>query len=154
SVTLADVLLHIRGHGGLPSSGAELVATRARGGSDTLSGDKVTGSSVTLSPGHPATLSSSKPTLSRMSYVEAVLWVGARLAEALAHAHQRGVIHGDIKPANVLMSEDGQPLLLDFNLALDTTAPAGVTAARVGGTLPYMAPEQMEALRDRRPLAD
>ena len=40
-----------------------------------------------------------------------------RLAEGLQHAHQRGVLHRDIKPSNVLLGSDGQPMLLDFNLA-------------------------------------
>jgi serine/threonine protein kinase len=37
----------------------------------------------------------------------------------LGHAHERGILHHDLKPANVLLSDDGQPMLLDFNLAVD-----------------------------------
>jgi serine/threonine protein kinase len=66
------------------------------------------------------------------------------LADALAHAHERGIIHRDIKPANVLIADDGQPMLLDFNLASDNNE-AAAERARVGGTLPYMALEQMNA---------
>ena len=80
-------------------------------------------------------------------YVDAVLWIGARLADGLAHAHERGIVHRDLKPANVLLTDDGQPMLLDFNLAQDTKLgqrrPRHASAAR----LPYMAPEQLEALR-------
>jgi tetratricopeptide (TPR) repeat protein len=83
--------------------------------------------------------------LEGLSYVDAVLWVGARLADGLAHAHERGVLHRDLKPANVLITEEGQPLLLDFNLAA-SAGDGGVNAALVGGTLPYMAPEHLEAL--------
>src|SRR5262245_53584855 len=82
--------------------------------------------------------------LEAATYVEAVLRVVERLADALAHAHGKGLIHRDIKPANVLLADDGQPMLLDFNLAEDGNE-AGAEKARVGGTLPYMSPEQMKA---------
>jgi serine/threonine protein kinase/Tfp pilus assembly protein PilF len=88
------------------------------------------------------------------SYVAAVLSLVARLADGLAHAHERGVLHQDLKPANVLLSDDGQPMLLDFNLAHDSALRAGARPDHVGGTLPYMAPEHLEAFRDGRPHAD
>ena len=47
----------------------------------------------------------------------AAAWIVAQLAEGLHHAHQRGILHRDIKPSNILISAEGQPLLLDFNLA-------------------------------------
>jgi hypothetical protein len=81
-----------------------------------------------------------------MSYVRAVLALGVRLADGLAHAHDRGLLHRDIKPANVLLAADGQPMLLDFNLATDAVTPAGAAAAHLGGTLPYMPPEQLARL--------
>ena len=68
------------------------------------------------------------------------------VAEGLAHAHARGVLHLDLKPANVLIADDGAPRLLDFNLALDRTAGP---REQTGGTLPYMAPEQLDGFRDR-----
>ena len=49
----------------------------------------------------------------------AMAWVAARLAEALDHAFGRDVAHGDIKPSNVLLTANGTPMLLDFNLAQD-----------------------------------
>lgn len=82
--------------------------------------------------------------LETASHVDAVLWIGERLADALAHAHERGIVHRDIKPANVLIADDGRPMLLDFNLAADDNDEAA-ERARIGGTLPYMAPEQVEA---------
>jgi serine/threonine protein kinase/Tfp pilus assembly protein PilF len=90
----------------------------------------------------------------RGSYVAAVLALVARLADGLAYAHEHGVLHQDLKPANVLLGDEGQPLLLDFNLAHDSTLRASVQAAYIGGTLPYMAPEHLEAFRDGRPHAD
>ena len=83
------------------------------------------------------------PCLQGKSRVEATLWIGARLAEGLAHAHAREILHCDLKPANILMSDDGQPMLLDFNLAHDLRQSA---RAAVGGSLCYMAPEHLEAL--------
>ncbi len=94
----------------------------------------------------PATLTTLRM-LEGLSYVEAALWIGARLAEGLAHAHERGVLHRDLKPANVLLTDEGQPMLLDFNLAEDVKAPG--EAGRVGGTLPYMAPEHLAAYQGR-----
>ena len=88
------------------------------------------------------------------TYVDAVLWIVARLADGLAHAHERGIIHRDLKPANVLLADDGQPLLLDFNLAEDTKLRSGAAVAHVGGTLPYMSPEQLTAYRDNIGLVD
>ena len=69
-----------------------------------------------------------------------------KLAEGLAHAHERGIWHQDIKPANVLLADHGQPMLLDFNLAREATE-GDVLAA--GGTLAYMSPEQLRGLNGR-----
>jgi serine/threonine protein kinase/tetratricopeptide (TPR) repeat protein len=76
---------------------------------------------------------------------DAVVWAVAQLAAGLGHAHERGILHRDIKPANVLVTDDGVPMLLDFNLADDANAEQGAESAAVGGTLPYMAPEQIAA---------
>jgi len=87
--------------------------------------------------------------LARRPFARAVAWWGARLAEALQHAHERGVLHRDVKPSNVLILADGTPMLVDFNLAqgpiLDEVA-ADEGSIAPGGTLAYMAPEHLEAL--------
>ena len=82
--------------------------------------------------------------IAALDYVQAVVWIASWLAEGLEHAHERGVLHLDLKPANVLMADDGQPMLLDFNLSQPVR---GGHAEFVGGTLPYMAPENLAAYR-------
>jgi serine/threonine protein kinase len=77
-------------------------------------------------------------------FIEAVCWMGSRLAEALAYAHSRGVLHCDIKPANVLVNRYGRPMLADFNVAA-TIGPEQAPRGHIGGTLSYMAPEHLEA---------
>jgi serine/threonine protein kinase/Tfp pilus assembly protein PilF len=92
--------------------------------------------------------------LARLSYVEAVLWVVARLADGLSHAHARGVLHRDLKPANILLADEGQPMLLDFNLSVNAATGQSAATARVGGTLQYMSPEQLAALDGEAALVD
>ncbi len=75
--------------------------------------------------------------------VGAILWLVERIAEGLAHAHRHGIVHGDLKPANILISDDGQPLLLDFHLSQWIARDGGIPE---GGTLPYMAPEHLRAM--------
>ncbi len=79
-------------------------------------------------------------------YPSAALWLAGCLADALTHAHERGILHRDIKPANVLITDDGVPMLLDFNVGEDVRL-REPGAALMGGTLPYMSPEQLEACR-------
>ncbi len=71
----------------------------------------------------------------------------AKICDAVQHAHQKGIIHRDLKPGNILVTEEGQPKILDFGVARATDADIQVTTIQtdVGqlvGTIPYMSPEQ------------
>lgn len=66
--------------------------------------------------------------------------VAAGLCEALSHAHKLGVVHRDVKPANIMLTAEARPLLLDFGLARSWSELGGEGLA--AGTPGYMSPEQ------------
>jgi serine/threonine protein kinase/photosystem II stability/assembly factor-like uncharacterized protein len=84
--------------------------------------------------------------------VEALTRYGVQIAEALAHAHDRGIVHRDLKSANVVVTNEGRVKVLDFGLAryIEKSDPDNATrsvasvvnATGLTGTLPYMSPEQ------------
>lgn len=74
---------------------------------------------------------------------------GVQVADALAHAHQRGVIHRDIKPSNLLLDDEGRIWLTDFGLAMRLDTVTLSMTGTVIGTPRYMSPEQASASRHR-----
>jgi serine/threonine protein kinase len=140
-VTLAHVLKAVAGMGEWPIRGVALfAATRPE-----------------LPPGEiPPADVALRPALEAVYYSDAVLWLAVQIADGLAHAHEQGILHLDLKPANVLFAAAGRPMLLDFHPRshADLVAGFGFDNQPAGGTLPYMAPEQIEAFRGRTSMID
>jgi serine/threonine-protein kinase len=88
--------------------------------------------------------------------VDEAVRIATAVANALQHAHDRGVIHRDIKPANILM-QDGEPLVADFGIALAVGAAGGSRLTETGlsvGTPYYMSPEQATGDQTVGPASD
>jgi eukaryotic-like serine/threonine-protein kinase len=147
ATTLADVIEELHRHAAWPVSGTVLADTIANRASRTkIDGDVRSGSA---SPRARTNLPLEQ--LRKYSHPDAVLWIGWKIADALAHAHDRGILHRDIKPANVLLTDDGEPMLLDFNLASDVRSGR---PRELGGTPGFMAPEQRAAMETGEGIVD
>ncbi len=145
ATTLADLLSMWRGQRLLPGRGSAVASTLRDGIGKTMP------TAQPDLPGHGNETESTRQLgkfLTGLSDLDACLWIVEKLAEGLAHAHARGILHRDIKPANILWADHGQPMLLDFSLAADTKLRSGLNGAIMGGTIPYMAPEQLRAFQD------
>jgi len=172
ATTLGDVFEDLQRSGKIPDSGQALLATISSHRTSFGSTDNSSwGSKLPSSPPDPSSepskqseavhrelseaanspersgFSETLQLLGDLPYVEAVLSLTARLSDGLSHAHDRGIFHRDLKPANILLTDDGQPMLLDFNLSEDSKQIDEAATVSIGGTLPYMSPEHLDAFR-------
>ena len=89
--------------------------------------------------------------------VDDAVAITQRVADALDYAHGKGVVHRDIKPGNILLSERGEPLVADFGIALAVAQAGAGRITETGlslGTPHYMSPEQATGDRDVDPRSD
>ncbi len=96
-----------------------------------------------LVPGEPLSSYAKQRALGTRQCLELV----SKLCDAIQHAHTKGVVHRDLKPGNILVTEDGQPKILDFGVARATDSDIQTTTLQTDigqliGTIPYMSPEQ------------
>ena len=89
----------------------------------------------------------------RIKFLKAGLFLGARLYRffsnsclVLGHAHQAGVLHRDIKPRNILITENDEVKIMDFGLAKILQASDVTVTQTRAGTLYYMSPERVKGL--------
>jgi tetratricopeptide (TPR) repeat protein len=83
-------------------------------------------------------------------YYHSVARVGLQVAEALAYAHEQGVLHRDIKPSNLLLDTEGRVWVSDFGLAKSSESGDLTQEGDIVGTLRYMAPERFRGHADPR----
>jgi serine/threonine-protein kinase len=76
--------------------------------------------------------------------LDAVLAIGTQVADALGAAHSSGLVHRDVKPANILLSADGRVLVADFGIAKAAEGNDLTASGAMVGTAKYLAPEQVE----------
>ena len=88
------------------------------------------------------------PELAGGSWMDLVLRIGIAVGQALAHAHQAGVLHRDVKPSNIVLTPDGRVVLLDFGLTTLSEPDALTRSGTRLGTLQYMSPQQLADARD------
>ncbi len=93
----------------------------------------------------------------RVLPVEQTLNIFLKVCDAVQFAHEHGVLHRDLKPGNILLREDGEPLVADFGLAKISSGDSGQSlsvSGNVVGTLENMSPEQAESSKDVDERAD
>jgi serine/threonine protein kinase/WD40 repeat protein len=132
----------------MPAAGTEDIAVAASPSSAFEPGGAA--QEPALSPGLSFTPGSSWIGRSSLRYQREIARIGAQVADALDYAHQRKVIHRDIKPHNILLDALGNAWITDFGLAKLKEEENQSTAQAFAGTLRYMAPERLQGKSDGR----
>lgn len=89
--------------------------------------------------------SSSTNGIDALNWADTCVTLAAQVAAALHHAHERGVLHRDVKPSNILLTTEGRAMLVDFGLAWSDDTDQRLTAsASQLGSLPYLPPEHID----------
>src|SRR5262249_19303200 len=108
---------------------------------------ETTGAYVPSSVAAAGDLLSSSSIGSGSAQFDAIARMIAEVADALDHAHKNGVVHRDVKPANLLLAPEGRLSINDFGLARLLEQPGMTTTGEFVGTPAYMSPEQITAGR-------
>lgn len=116
-----------------------LTRLRERGDATRLSGRDLAAILLCGEPDRPSVIEAGD----RLgpNWVQACVRLGLEIAEALAHAHARGVVHRDVKPSNILVTREGRARLADFGLASFGADHSLTRSTSPMGSPPYMAPE-------------
>jgi serine/threonine protein kinase/Flp pilus assembly protein TadD len=139
--TLAQVIADLRSEpagGGCPSSNPRPSPSAAQPAAPAPCAPEAAPAPDTL----PVAGLSTEGSTRRPEFFRTVARLGVQAAEALEHAHQLGVVHRDVKPANLLVDERGHLWVTDFGLAHCRSQPGLTLTGDLVGTLRYMSPEQ------------
>ncbi|HTF86841.1 MAG TPA: protein kinase [Planctomycetota bacterium] len=129
--TLAQVIARLSGRSPAKLTGADLIESiEACAGRKTKDGES--SRSMGLTP--------------TASWTEVSIHIVREVAEALEHAHSRGVVHRDIKPSNIVLTRTGRAMLIDFGLASKEGSERITRSGSAGGSAAYMSPEQTRGM--------
>lgn len=118
----------------------ERLAARPAGG---LGGAELYKELLQASGEESDTRANNLPALFRGSWWQVCVRIARQVAEALAHAHERGIIHRDVKPSNIMLTPGGRVLVVDFGLAQSSEGAKITRSGAMLGSLAYMSPEQV-----------